>query len=224
MSAAPGEPADRRNEPSSLVTGVLAGVASAGVLLQFYLSLRLASANGQSLAFGVVSYFGYFTILTNLLVCLALALPLLARASAGGRLFERPSVAAGVATSIAFVGLAYHLLLRHIWAPQGLQWLADVLLHYAVPASYVLYWWFALPKGALRWTDPLVWSAYPGVYLAYALARGAAIGSYPYPFIDVSAIGYGQAMINALGLLIAYIGLGLVVVSLGKVKARYNKE
>ncbi|WP_292448971.1 Pr6Pr family membrane protein [Methylibium sp.] len=201
----------------------MAGVASAGVLLQFYLSLRLASANGQSLAFGVASYFGYFTILTNLLVCLALALPLLARASAGGRFFERPSVAAGVATSIAFVGLAYHLLLRHIWAPQGLQWLADVLLHYAVPALYVLYWWFVLPKAPLRWTDPLVWSGYPAAYLAYGLARGAAIGSYPYPFIDVAAIGYRQTAINAVGLLIAYIGLGFVLVALGKAKARNNE-
>ena len=59
--------------------------------------------------------------------------------------------------------------------------LADVLLHYAVPVLYLVFWWFALPKASLRWVDPLVWSAYPAAYCAYALARGALIGSYPYP-------------------------------------------
>lgn len=40
--------------------------------MQLFLSLRLAAANGKSMGEGLVVFFGYFTILTNILVALAL--------------------------------------------------------------------------------------------------------------------------------------------------------
>ena len=36
----------------------------------------------------------------------------------------------------------------------------------------------------------------PLVWLAYTLVRGVVIGAYPYPFIDVVRLGYGQVAIN----------------------------
>src|SRR6202789_1507810 len=153
----------------------LAALAWCGVLLQLYLSLHSAIENGKGVAGGLVSYFGYFTIVTNLLVCISLTVPLVAPASAPGRFFARSDVTAGVATSIVFVGLAYHVLLRNTWNLQGLQLVADVLLHYVIPALYLVYWWLNFPKGALRWTYPLLWGLYPTVYLIYVLIRGRII-------------------------------------------------
>jgi len=151
-------------------------------------------------------------VLTNILVCVSLTASLLTPSSAPGRFFSRADVLGGIAASIAFVGLSYHFLLRNTWNPEGMQWLADVLLHYAVPVMYVLYWGAVLRKGSLRWTYPLWWSAYTAAYLAYALVRGEMIGTYPYPFIDVAAIGYGHTMANAFGLLSVFILLGLAFV------------
>lgn len=201
-----------------ILAAALAVVAWFAVLLQLYLSLRLAIANGNSIGGGIVIFLGYFTVLTNILVCVALTFPLLAPASAPGRFFARPAVAGGVAASITLVALAYHLLLRNVWDPQGLQWLADVLLHYVVPILYVLYWWLVVPKASLRWTHPLLWAGYPAAYLAYALVRGSMIGSYPYPFIDVAVIGYQQTVLNAMGLLVGFIALGLLFVALGRLQ------
>ena len=198
------------------VAPLSAVVAWFGVVLQLYLSLRLASLNGKSPVAGLVIYLGYFTVLTNILVATALTAPLLAPASAVGRFFKRPVVVSGVAASIALVAIAYHLLLRHVWNPQGLQWLADVVLHYVVPGLFLLYWWLSVPAGSLRWTDPLLWTAYPAAYLVYALARGEIIASYPYPFIDVAAIGYRQTALNATGLLTGFIVLGLLLVALSR--------
>lgn len=198
------------------LTAAIAVIAWFAVLLQFYLSLRLTLANGGSIGRAIVIFLGYFTVLTNIVVCVALTFPLLAPNSAPGRFFARPAVAGGVATSIALVAIAYHLLLRTVWDPQGLQLLADVLLHYVVPLLYLVYWWLAVPKASLSWTDPLLWSAYPAAYLVYALVRGAIIGTYPYPFIDVTEIGYGRTGINALGLLFAFIVLGALFVALGR--------
>jgi hypothetical protein len=190
------------------------------VLLQLFVTLHSNLLNGKGLVGGIVSYLGYFTILTNLLVCLSLTLPLAWPSTAAGRFFARSDVTAGVATSIVFVSLAYHFLLRNTWNPQGLQLIADVLLHYVMPALFLLYWWFNFPKGALRWTYPLIWGLYPTVYLGYVLIRGRIIDSYPYGFINPNAIGYQQTMINAVGLLFAFIVLGLLMVALGRVQRR----
>jgi hypothetical protein len=198
----------------------LAVLAWAGVLLQLYLSLYSSIENGKGLVSGLVGYFGYFTILTNLLVCICLTATLIAPASAPGRFFARSDVTAGVATSIVFVGIAYHVLLRNAWNPQGLNIVSNDLLHYVTPTLFLAYWWFYFPKGALRWSYPLIWGLYPTAYLIYSLIRGLLIGSYPYGFIDPSAIGYQQTMLNSIGLLIAFIAIGMILTALGRVQRR----
>jgi hypothetical protein len=200
----------------------LAALAWFGVLLQLFVTLHANVANGKGVVIGLVSFLGYFTILTNLLVCISLTLPVLAPSSAPGGFFARSDVTAGVATSIVFVCLAYHFLLRNTWNPQGLQLLADVLLHYVTPVLFLIYWWFNFPKGALRWTYPVIWGLYPTVYLIYTLIRGSIIGNYPYGFIDPLAIGYQRTMINAVGLLFVFIALGLILVALGRLQRRAN--
>ncbi len=199
---------------------LLATLAWFAVLLQCYISLQLATQKGMSIGGGLGIYFSYFTVLTNLLICVSLTFSLAGPSSTLGQWFSRPEVITGIATSIAFVGLSYHFLLRNIWHPQGAQLLADTLLHYVVPALYVLYWWFGFSKAALRWAHPLFWSAYPSVYLVYALIRGSVVGSYPYPFIDAAALGYGRTMLNSFGLLFLFIALGLAFVALGRARQR----
>jgi hypothetical protein len=210
--------ASQKNRAFALFLALLAWF---GVLLQCYLSLQLAAQNGKSIGSGLEVIFSYFTVLTNLLICVSLTLSLATPSSTVGRWFSQPSTVAGIATSIAFVGLNYHFLLRHIWNPQGASLIADVLLHYVVPALYVLYWWLtAAGKAELGWMNPVTWSIYPTLYLIYALIRGSIIGSYPYPFIDVAALGYGRTMRNAFGLLFVFIALGFLFVVLSRTRHR----
>jgi hypothetical protein len=195
-------------------------VAWLGVLLQGYLSLDTAVANGHSLLDGLFTFLSFFTVLTNILVCLALTLPLAVPGSAAGKFFAGEFASGGVAVSIAFVAISYHLLLRKIWDPQGAQLVADRLLHYVVPALFVVYWFAYSRRGSLRWVYPLYWSAYPTAYFVYVLVRGEVIGSYPYHFIDASAIGYGRTTVNALGLLAAFVVLGLLFVGVDRAVRR----
>jgi hypothetical protein len=205
--------ASQKNRAFGLFLALLAWFSG---LLQCYLTLQLAAQNGKSIGGGLEVFFSYFTVLTNLLICVSLTLSLATPSSAAGRWCSRPSTVAGIATSIAFVGLSYHFLLRHTWNPQGTRLIADVLLHYVVPALYVLYWWFTASKAELGWMYPLTWSIYPTLYLVYALIRGSIIGSYPYPFIDAAALGYGRTMRNAFGLLFVFIALGCLFVALSR--------
>lgn len=188
----------------------------AALLLQAWLTIPARLAAGDGLAGALVFYFSFFTVLTNILVASALALPLLAPASAGGRFFARPAVATGVATNIALAGLVYSLVLRQLWNPQGLQRVADFVLHDVMPVLFLIYWWIAVPKRELRWAHVAGFLLYPIVYFIYVMLRGALTGAYPYPFIDAAALGIGRALLNALGILVGFAVTGLVFIFLGR--------
>ena len=195
-------------------------IAWFALLLQLNLSVGMTAASGKPALMGIVIYLGYFTVLTNLFVALALLLPLVAPDSGIGRFAARPTVQGCAVTSILVVGIGYHLLLRHVWNPQGMQWIADMLLHYVMPILFFLHWLLVLPGHRLAWSAPLVWCVYPVGYIVYALVRGEVLQSYPYPFIDVTTLGYGGALVNAFGLLVCFVVLGLILVAVSNARAR----
>jgi hypothetical protein len=180
--------------------------------LQLY--LMLVQAHGPERLTAVITYFSFFTILTNILT--ALVFTAVALQPGWGQWLCQRSVQAAAAVYIAIVGMVYQLLLRQLWNPQGAQWVADVLLHSIMPVGYVLYWLLFAPRAGLSWKDAVTWLTYPAVYLVYILARGAMSGHYPYPFVDVNVLGYGGVLVRAAGLLLVFLGMGLLVVAVGR--------
>ncbi len=198
----------------SAAARLLAIAAWFGVLLQLWLSIRLSLANGKSVIGGLVAYLGYFTVLTNIFVALVCTAGSLRRPPSG-----RPSLyglsAVGCSTAaILVVGIGYHALLREIWDPQGAEWIANVVLHYIVPAGALLHWLVYPYARRVAWWAPLSWCWYPLVYFLYVMTRGEILSSYPYPFIDVLALGYSRSLVNAAGFLIGFIVLGYLLLGL----------
>ena len=187
-----------------------------GLTIQMYLILGMRWTAEASLLGGLVSFFSFFTVLTNTLVAVVLTYELNTRASKGRDFFLQPWVSSGIAVSIMVVGLAYNLLLRHLWQPQGWQFLADELLHDVMPILFLLYWWLCVPKGALRLKHIGLWVLYPLVYFTYALLRGHSLGVYQYPFIDVARLGYPQVLINAGGIWVGFVLVSVVVVGIDR--------
>jgi hypothetical protein len=191
------------------------------LLLQLYLILAQSPAGALAMVGTVITYFSFFTILTNFLVALVFTATVFSSGTGGpatgrGQFFCRPSVQAGTAAYIAIVGIVYRLLLRQLWNPQGMQWVADAILHDVIPVGYVVYWLVFGPRTGLRWKDAVGWLAYPSAYLLYVLARGAVSGLYPYPFMDVKVLGYDGVMVHAAVLLLVFLGMGLLVVAVGR--------
>lgn len=198
-----------------LITG-LAVLGWAGLAIQLYLILFTRLSIGASLLGGLVSFFSYFTILTNTLVATVLTCAVTERESAARRWFLQPWVSSGIAVSIAVVGLAYSILLRHLWHPEGWQFVADELLHDVMPLLFLGYWWCCVPKGTLRLRHLPLWLIYPLVYFIYALLRGHLLGAYAYPFIDVAVLGYPQVLANAGGILVGFVLVGLLIIGLDR--------
>ena len=198
-----------RISPIARFVGALTcALAWLALISQFALTMQHPLHPALPRARQIGDFFSYFTILTNLLVALTLSVVLHAPDTVLGRRLLRPRVFTGVVVAIVLVGGAYELLLRAIWKPRGFQFLVDMALHDVVPLASVAVWALLIPKGRLAWRDLGLWLIYPGCYLIFALLRGATLGVYPYPFLDVNLLGYARVLGNAAGILAALLGIG----------------
>lgn len=96
--------ASTRSTSADVSVRIAVGVAAwFGVLLQLWLSVRFASANGESLLRGVVMYLGYFTVIINIFVALVCTAPSLRTSLRASTWLNRPAVMGCATTSIALI-------------------------------------------------------------------------------------------------------------------------
>lgn len=191
----------------------LALIAWAAIGLQYVIVLRTP---GSPLAL-TINFVSYFTILCNILIAVVVTAPLVAPRSPMGLWSMRASVRTGAALFIAVVCVTYHNLLHNLWPSlEGAQWLANITLHYVVPILYLIDWLVFVRHGDLTWSAALRWLAVPVLYAIWTLIHGAATGWYPYPFADVTALGYGGVLINLVAFVAAFLGLGLALIAIDR--------
>ncbi len=183
------------------------------ILLQFYLILENRTA---SVPETIARYFTFFTILTNILVAICFTSLLLKSDSKIGKLLSKPESLSAVTVYIVVVGLVYNIILRFLWNPIGWQKLADELLHSVIPFLFLLFWIIFVPKKSLQWKTVFPWLIYPFIYLVVILIRGAFSGYYPYPFVNVTTLGYNSVLLNCVILFIVFLGLSLLLVAVAK--------
>lgn len=191
------------------IATVLALLNWAALLSQLWLSLPAGQAQGQPVLLTLTNFFSFFTILTNLFAAVILIWTALTPDG------PRPGLRTSAAVYIAVVGLGYSLLLRHLWDPQGLQRIVDILLHDINPAAYILFWFIFFRKGAtLSWRSAFLWLIWPLLYLLYSMIRGSMIGWYPYPFLDPRLVPFPRIISTIVGFMTTFLVLGLAAVAL----------
>jgi len=215
-----------KTEKLKLFYQLLAGLFGCfALVLQLYLIIKNVPTSGKSYLSETVRFFSYMTIWTNILVTLTFLVPLIAKNSRFGKFLSSPFMETGTMLYITVVGISYHFLLSHIWAPTGWQKVADVSLHYAVPAIYIIYWFVFVKKGEQQFSNSYKWLVYPLIYIVYELIHGTIVNAYSYPFIDVNEHGYGTVLRNGLFLGVGYYLVGLLLIVIDKAMAKsFSKQ
>ena len=145
----------------------------------------------------IIRFFSFFTILTNILVALYFTSRLLlSKKTYLSKLSNNGNITA-LTAFILIVGLVYEIILRGTWQPTGLQKIIDELLHSVIPFFVLLYWFKFAEKNDLIFKNIKTWLWYPIGYFLYIIIRGRFSNFYPYPFVNVSEIGYPQTLINS---------------------------
>lgn len=186
----------RRALAGRLLALATALVVTVGLVAQVVATAGKDSGYFDSDASRVANVFAYFTIQSNILVlvtCAALALrPLRPRAT----WFWVLRLDGVLCIAVTFV--VFHLALADLQDLEGLDKLADFLLHTASPVLCVAGW---LAFGPRRRVDRRVVRlslVFPVLWLVFTLVRGPLVGGwYPYPFLDVDALGYPRVLLNA---------------------------
>ena len=201
------------------IATIVAFVITFGALVfQVFLTVNSRLSNGDSLAGALVFYFSFFTILSNLMVA---AIYLSDLASWRWLAWWRaPWVRGMMAGAIVLVMLVYHFLLFGLADFDIWFTIADRILHYVDPALYALWWLLFQPHGKLKWADLPKMLIYPSIYVIWAMARGAVVNEYPYPFLAADKLGYGQVLVNCIGVFGGVVVLYAVAIGIDRALGR----
>jgi hypothetical protein len=171
------------------------------------------AGEGAPVGTRLVRLVGYFTIQSNLLVLATSAL-LAVRPRRGTPLWR--TVRLDALLGIIITGLVFATVLAPRLHLTGAALWCTIAFHYFAPVATVLGLLLVEARPGFRVRDVAWGLVWPLAWIGYTLARGAATGWYPYPFLDVGRLGYGAALRNiGVVVVIALVVMG-VLYALGR--------
>lgn len=182
----------------------------AGAALILAALVDIVANRGDSFSFA--NFFSYFTVLSNLIAMVVLAV---GSGRAGHPTTERWEMVRGAAVLyMAITGIVYLLLLQgvDVDTPGFSNW----VLHRIMPVAMVLDWLFEPPRVPLVFRRALLWLVFPLLYLPYTLVRGPIVDWYPYPFLDPDRDGgYLRVAGASLGIAAGFVGATWLIARVG---------
>lgn len=183
------------------------------LIVQFYLILKNRQADVMETIF---RYFGYFTILTNMMIALCFTALLAKRKS----FFHKPGTQTAIAVYIFVVALIYNTVLRGIVLLNGWDSFVNEMLHVLMPLIFLVYWLVYTTKKPVQWKNLFPWLIYPLAYIVVTLVRGSYVHFYPYPFLDVDKYGFDKVLINCIWVSFAFVVISLLFIAIAKGMAK----
>ena len=161
-----------------------------------------------------VNTFAFFTTDSNVLAGVA-ALLLALRPTRREPWFAWLALSALI--MITVTGLVFHVALRGVF-DLATSWdrLGNELVHTAMPLMTLIGWLVLWPRGLFSWRTARLAVLLPLTWLVFTLVRGAIAHWYPYPFIDVTRLGYGPALVNAVWVTLLFLGLACGAVAVDR--------
>jgi len=168
-------------------------------------------------SYNTLNFFSYFTNLSNLFAAVVLLLRVFSWSSRSAAL---DVVRYASAVNMAVVGIVFAALLRDVDLGALLPWV-NFTLHYVMPVAIVLDWLFQPPGSKLKVKYLALALVFPAAYLAYVLLRGAALGWYPYPFLNPANVGgYNGVAMYSLGIFVTFLVVGGALLAAGNRSSR----
>jgi hypothetical protein len=192
----------------------IAVLAGSAICLQFGLDIV---ERGRDPAGEFVHLSGWFTLWSNTAVAV-----IAGHAAISGRAkgLSHPAMLAGSAVWIAVVGVIYNTLLAHLNHPPTLaRQLIDLVFHTITPIAWPAWWLWGRPAGRLLWGHLAAVLPLPLLYCFYSLWMGGRTGRYAYFFIDAGKLGWGQVIINIIGLALFFVTLMVGAIAWDRARA-----
>ncbi len=197
--------------------GLTALCVLVGVVLSVLTGINNAGGYFHSGVARGLNTFAFFTIQSNLIVG-GTSLLLAIRMERDSLIFSVFRLTGVIA--ILVTGIVYHVALAQILELHSWDQLGNQLVHFAVPLLAVVGWLAFGPRGRCSGRVALWTVAFPVFWLVFTLVRGAFQPFYPYPFVDVTALGYPAVLLNCLWVAILFLGLAAAATALDRFMVR----
>lgn len=161
----------------------------------------------------LVDLFSYFTIQSNLFV-LGTSIALAVSIRRDGTLWR--VLRFDAILGIIITGLVYETILAPLVHPTGWALAATIGFHYISPWATVIGWLVFGPRPRMGWSVMALTMIWPLAWLVYTFVRGALTGWYPYPFLDVTLIGFGESVRNCAVIFVIAIAIAALLTLLDR--------
>lgn len=190
----------RRPLLRTLWFALVALIGCIGFGLQFYLLFTGGSdinsgESGNAVPLGTrfVRLFSFFTIQSNVFVLVAsVLLAWGARRALWSRVIAQDAV-----LGIAVTGLVFSFVLDPSIELRGLATVVTTLFHNVIPIAFIIGWLLFAPRRLWNARSTAWAFLWPLLWLGATFSVGHFTAWYPYPFLDVSRVGWGGAVTGA---------------------------
>lgn len=168
----------------------------------------------------VFDFLSYFTILSNVVVIVVMAMLWRDPGRAGGvfRVLRMDAL-----VMITVTGLIYWVVLAGSAELQGLEHVTNLIEHTLVPIATVVVFLVFGPRGQFRLSTVFAALILPIAWAVVTLVRGAVISAYPYGFINVAQHGYASVLTSIAGVAVLGILIGLLYLGLDRLLVRMQR-
>lgn len=221
----------------------MAAFIIAAVVAQLIRSVSTAIEAGRHVPTIVANFFSFFTILSNVSAAVVLTVAAVWFFTRGREKDAEPTgiaiALACVTTYMVITGIVYNTLLRNVDLEPGsvVRWSNEVL-HLVAPLFLLADLFVGALRRALPWRAVWAIVAFPIVWVVYTMVRAPFITNpgtgdpywYPYPFLNPHnaqlqpVSGYPGVVLYVIGIAIAIIAIGMLVVWWGRRVGRRMPE
>jgi hypothetical protein len=206
-----------RSTGASRIARVWFGAIAVVVAIALVIQVVLIFVGGQDANSGanatgpigtrLVRLFSFFTIQSNIFV-LGTSIALALNVFRDGRVWR--VLRFDALLGIIITGLVYDAVLAPLVHPTGWALAATIGFHYIAPWATLIGWLLFGPRPRIGWAAMALGFIWPILWIVYTFVHGAVTGWYPYPFLDVTTIGFADSVRNSA--VVLAIGIVLAVV------------
>lgn len=198
--------------------------AATGLAMLAALAQETYDATQPGNSVDIPQLFSQFTFHSNLVLGLMFLVSAVRRRAQLPRWWDHLSGA--LAFYLVMTGIIYAVLVAppgEPWWTLNLYW-PWMVTHRIAPVVAGLDWLLVTRTVRGPWWRPLVWLAYPVVFLAFSWVRGALDGWYPYDFLNPRLGGWGAVLVTGAEVLAAFLVVGTLVHLAGNVRVALSGE